>query len=95
MFKSLKEAQTPAEMRAALEEAANHHPIVRSALMMARRDGMPAEDVYSVLAYFAMQSLVQTQRDYLDLLNRLPPPAMIITADSPLLGLLSEKHPPT
>jgi len=74
MFKKLNDAKTPAEMRAAIEEAQFDHPIIRMALTAARRDGLRAEDTYAMLAYYALQSLVNLQTAYAHLLAISPAP---------------------
>lgn len=45
---------TPAECRAAIENLTHEIPFVRNVMMMVRRDGLSAEDAYSVLAYHAI-----------------------------------------
>lgn len=83
MFKNLTEAETPADMRTAIEVGGFDNPIIHQVLKVARRDAMTAEDTYSMLAYYALQSLTQMRRDYLELLNLMPKP-QIIMADGSL-----------
>lgn len=78
MFKTLKPANTPAEMRAAIEEARRDHAVIHNCLTMSEIHNMDAEDAYTMLAYHAMQALIQTRSDYLKTLSTMPPRPMVI-----------------
>lgn len=82
MFKNLTEAETPADMRTAIEVAGFDNPIIHQVLKVARRDAMTPADTYSMLAYYALQSLVQSQRDYLHLMHITPRPQIVMTDGS-------------
>lgn len=77
----LAEATTPTKMRAAIEQASMHSPIVRQSLDAARYAGMSTEDTYTLLAYHALQALLATQRRALELQQLAPPLPVVVPAD--------------
>lgn len=78
MFKSLSQAETPAQMRAAINAGMADNPVIRNVLMLARYEGMTAEDTYTLLAYHAIQAMIQTQSNFLDMAQRMPAPSAIV-----------------
>lgn len=80
MFKKLEAATTPAEMRAAIERGTYDSPIIRNVMTMARHDGLTAEDAYSALAYYALQTMIDYQNASLEMLQTTNRP-MILRAD--------------
>ncbi len=81
MFKKLDAATTPAEMRAAIEHGGYDSPIIRNVMMMARRDGLTAEDAYSALAYYALQTMIDYQNASLEMLKTATRPMILQVAD--------------
>lgn len=81
MFEPLSKAESPAEMRAAIEAGQQYDPIIRNVLTMARYQGMSAEDTYTVLAYHALQTMVQYQQQCIELASLAPPRPLVISAD--------------
>jgi hypothetical protein len=55
MFEQVKDATTPAEMRAELHRLSYHDPLVNSVFSFADYSGLSAEDRYTMLAYHAMR----------------------------------------
>ena len=60
------EAFTPSEMRAELARLRRNNAIVRRVMDSADYTGLSSEDRYTMLAYYAMQSLVQAQQQIYD-----------------------------
>lgn len=71
-FESLEPADTPDEMRAAIEKANYSHALVRQVLTTARLRGLKGEDVYALLAYHALQALTTTQQRLVEHLATAP-----------------------
>jgi hypothetical protein len=86
MFEKLEGASTPAEMRAAIEKGRHHHPLIRNALDAARYASMSAEDTYAVLAYYAIQVLVEYQQQCLELASLSPHPFLMADNKDGKLG---------
>ena len=61
-YQKLDEAKTPQEMRRAIEHGQRHNALIRNLLMAGRIEGMSAEDIYTVLAYHALQGMFSSQR---------------------------------
>lgn len=80
-FEPLTPASTPDEMRAAIENAQLHHPIVRQVLMVGRGDGLRGEDLYSMMAYYALQQMVSAQRQVYEMASMAPPLPVLVPAD--------------
>lgn len=76
-FRPLDEATNPTDMRAAIERARMHSPIVRQALDSCRMHGMSAEDTYTVLSYYALQALAGAQSRLLNFEVNAPLPMYI------------------
>lgn len=72
VFPQLAEADTPAEMRAALEDGRYSHPSIQHILDAGRKAGLSEGDLYASMAYFAFQSLIQSQREYARLVMLMP-----------------------
>ena len=85
LFKDLEKADTPAEMRTAIERGAHNNQLIYAAFMMARRDRVPAVDTYSVLAYYALQQLAATQRAHLKMIQSMPLRPILFLADGQMV----------
>lgn len=79
-FESLEPADTPDEMRAAIEKANFSHALVRQVLTTARVRGLKGEDVYALLAYHALQALTTTQQRLVEHLAN-EPVRILVQAD--------------
>lgn len=79
-FEALAPADTPDEMRAAIEEAQYHHALVRQVLTTARLRGLKGEDVYALLAYHALQVLTRTQQQLVEHMS-MTPMSILVPAD--------------
>lgn len=77
IFKPLIEANTPTEMRRAIEAHQLHSPLVRQVLTVAEHGRISEADTYAMLAYFALQSLASAQRAHAELLQNGPAPIII------------------
>lgn len=76
-FEPLPPAETPDEMRAAIEQAQRSHPLVRNILAASRVRGLKGEDVYAMLAYHALQNMTTLQQQMLDQLAIAPLPILV------------------
>jgi hypothetical protein len=82
-YAPLEQADTPQEMRAAIEKAQCNSPIVRNTLMAARYAGLSAEDTYTMLAYHAMQAHSKAMAQVLEMHSLMPMPQVIHEAAQP------------
>jgi hypothetical protein len=76
-FEPLDAAETPDDMRAAIEKASYSHALVRQVLTAARMRGLKGEDVYAMLAYHALQSLTATQQRLMNTVALSPFPIFV------------------
>lgn len=77
-IKSLDPAETPAEMRDAIEKARYEEPIIHAALTCAYMRGYSPNDTNQALAYYAMQALIEMRRHMAKLLSLQAPPIMFV-----------------
>lgn len=82
-FEQMPAAETPDEMRAEIDKAQQHHPLVRNVLVSARVRGLKGEDVYAMLAYHALQLATRLQQQMLDDALLRPLPTYIVTDRAP------------
>lgn len=90
----LQKAGTPQEMRAAIERAYMTNPIVRQVLELGRRQGLSAEDTYSMLAYHALGQLAEANRIMHELASMAPPLPVLVDVVDPLDLKLDGDLPP-
>jgi vacuolar-type H+-ATPase catalytic subunit A/Vma1 len=80
-FEELREVNTPAEMRAELFRIRRENALANQVMMLADRDGLSAEDRYTLLAYHALKQSIHYQNSALELLAVTPTRFLIKTPE--------------
>lgn len=62
LIEQMKDAATPEEMRAEIQRMRRYDPLACGAMELADREGMTAEDRYTVLAYHALRALIDARQ---------------------------------
>jgi hypothetical protein len=82
MFEQVKDAGTPAEMRAEIFRLQHYDPLVRKVMDNANYNGISSEDKYMFLAYHALRERAVLQSHLLEYVNNTLPPLIYLDTES-------------
>lgn len=77
----VRDAETPAEMRAEIYRLQHHNYFVRAATDAANFAGMSGEDRYTMLAYNALRRLECVEADLREFILRMPPKPVVLKTE--------------
>lgn len=76
-IEQVRDAATPADMRAEIYRLRREVPLVRSVMYIADYNGLSAEDRYTMLAYHALKESAEARELLLEQLNITPHPFLL------------------